>query len=154
MTYPVKLAVTLRPIWHQDPPQIQIGVDNNLQFVTLEKLTTFNFEFDAQKKVNLQVRFLNKTDQDTIVEQNLDKAVVVEAVSFFGISDPRFVWAGIYYPEYPEPWASQQLQQGKDLPAQLKSHNYLSWNGTWKLEFTVPVFTWMHQTQGLGWIYK
>ena len=152
MTYPVKLAVTLRPVWHQDPPQIQVGVNNVLQDVVLDQLTVFEFEFAADTVAELQVKFLNKTDKDTLAEQQLDKAVIVESVSFFGVSDPRFVWAGAYYPEYPEPWASQQ--QGIDLETKLKSHSYLSWNGTWKLEFTVPVFTWMHQIQDLGWIYK
>ena len=31
--------------------------------------------------------------------------------------------------------------------------SYLGFNGKWTLTFTVPVFTWIHQTQNQGWIY-
>ena len=31
--------------------------------------------------------------------------------------------------------------------------NYVDWNGIWVLDFTVPVYTWLHKVLGLGWIY-
>lgn len=154
MTYPVKLAVTVRPIWHTDAPEIRIGINDNLTPVTLTETTVFEFEFLADKDSELTIEFLNKIDSDTVPTLNLDKAVVVETVSFFNISDPKFVWAGIYDPKYPEPWATEQKNQGIILSAKLKYHNYLGWNGVWRLQFTVPVFTWIHQIQDLGWIYK
>jgi hypothetical protein len=85
------------------------------------------------------VEFLNKLPNDTVPGSNLDKAVVIESVSFFGITDPKFAWAGVYHPVDQDP---------------LSAHTYLSWNGTWTLRFDVPVFTWMHQVQDLGWIYQ
>lgn len=151
--YPVKIAVTLRPVWHQDPPRIRVGIDNNLTEIDLRKNTTINFDFESDSACELSVEFLNKQDSDTVPESGLDKAVIIENVSFFGISDPKFVWAGIYTPNYPEPWATQQQSQGVALKQHLTPHNYLSWNGKWRLTFTVPVFTWIHQTQDLGWIY-
>ena len=152
-TYQVKLAVTLRPVWHSDLPQIKIGVDDVLSDVILTETTTFNFDVDAVDKCKLIIEFLNKTDQDTIPEQNLDKAVVIESIDFFGISDPRFVWSGIYEPTYPEPWATEQRDLGVILIPQLSNTNYLAWNGKWTLTFDVPVFTWIHKVQDLGWIY-
>ena len=154
MIYPIKLSVKIRPIWHADHPKIQIGVNANTTQVTLSETTVFEFDFQADKDSELTIEFLNKNDSDTVPNLNLDKAVVVEKVSFFNISDPKFVWAGIYYPTYPEPWATEQKNQNIVLPNELKSHNYLSWNGVWRLQFTVPVFTWIHQIQDLGWIYK
>ena len=154
MMYPVKLAVTVRPIWHIDAPSICVGVNDTLQQVMLAETTRFEFDFLAETNSELTVELLNKTDKDTVPDQNLDKAVVVETISFFDISDPKFVWAGLYYPVYPEPWATEQKNQGVVLEKELKYHNYLSWNGVWKLQFTVPVFTWIHQIQDLGWIYK
>jgi hypothetical protein len=154
MTYPVKLAVTVSPIWHVDAPEIQIGINDNLTPVKLTETTVFEFEFLADKDSELTIEFLNKIESDTVPNLNLDKAVVVETVSFFNISDPKFVWAGIYDPKYPEPWATEQKNQNIVLPNELKYHNYLGWNGVWRLQFTVPVFTWIHQIQDLGWIYK
>ena len=151
--YPVKIAVTLRPVWHQDPPRIRVGIGNNLTEIDLRETATINFDFESDSACELSVEFLNKQDSDTVPESGLDKAVIIENVSFFGISDPKFVWAGVYTPNYPEPWATQQQSQGVALKQHLTPHNYLSWNGKWTLTFTVPVFTWIHQTQDLGWIY-
>lgn len=148
--YLVKLALTLEPIWHQDPPRVRTGIEKNLTELDIKEITTINFEFLASKSCNLIVEFLNKNDQDTVPDQGLDKAVIVKSVNFFGIEDPRFVWAGVYTPSYPEPWYSQQAVKPKKT---LNSHTYLSWNGKWTLTFDVPVFTWIHQTQNLGWIY-
>ena len=99
----------------------------------------YSFKFYSHTASKLQVEFLNKKPGDTVTESGLDKAVVIESVSFFGITDPRFAWAGTYKPVH-----------GSVLAA----HTYLSWNGLWTLEFDVPVFTWMHNLQSLGWIYQ
>jgi hypothetical protein len=104
----------------------------------------------ADNTATLTVELLNKTDVDTVPDKGLDKAVIIESVSFFDIADDRFVWAGEYCPEYPEPWYSEQTVQPAPL---LKSHTYLSWNGKWTLTFDLPVFTWIHRVQNLGWIY-
>jgi hypothetical protein len=29
----------------------------------------------------------------------------------------------------------------------------MGWNGRWELNFRVPIFTWIHQLENLGWIY-
>jgi hypothetical protein len=80
-------------------------------------------------------------------------ALMLHDVSMYGISDKRFIWRGIYRPRYPEPWASQQIASGVVLEKELRNTDYLGWGGTWTLEFSAPIFTWIHQVQGLGWIF-
>jgi hypothetical protein len=145
--YPVVIDIHLRSVWHDNPPEINIGINDDIDKIVLMDDQVFHYEFATNKSSVLTVELLNKTDADTV--DGLDKAVIIESVGFFGISDPKFAWAGEYRPEYPEPWASQQ----HELKPLLKSHTYLGWNGKWTLTFSVPVFTWMHQTQNLGWIY-
>ena len=152
--YPVKLSITLRPVWHQDPPQIQLGINNNLTKIDLTEAATINFDFESDRDCQLSVEFLNKQDFDAVLEHNLDKAVVIESVSFFGINDPKFVWAGVYEPRYPELWAKEQHSRGVVLQKQLTNQSYMGWNGKWTLTFEVPVFTWIHKVQNLGWIYN
>lgn len=142
--YLVKLSVTLRPLHHDRALPVTVGIGNNITSVNLQDVTTINFEFATAQDGQLIVELADKHDQE---------AVVIEDVSFFGISDPKFVWAGVYKPVYPEPWATEQLNQGVVLKPQLCPHNYLGWPGKWQLTFTVPVFTWIHKTQNLGWIY-
>ena len=141
MTYPVKMSITLRPV---NNPKIRIGVNGGLFPLQLSKTETINFEFESNGSSELIVELINKTAQE---------AVVIESVSFFGIEDPKFAWAGVYTPVYPEPWATEQQDQGVVLKPQLCPHTYLGWNGKWTLTFTVPVFTWIHKVQNLGWIY-
>jgi hypothetical protein len=148
--YPVKLDIHLRPVWHDNPPEINIGINDDIQQIILSEEHIFHYEFIANTSSTLTVELLNKTDADTIPDKGLDKAVVIESISFFDITDPQFIWQGVYEPNYPEPWYSEQTVKPKLL---LKNHTYLSWNGKWTLTFTVPVFTWIHKLQDLGWIY-
>lgn len=151
--YPVKLDIRLRSIWHDNPPEINIGINDDIQRIILLDDRQFHYEFTANNTATLTVELLNKTDADTRPDKGLDKAVVIESISFFGINDPQFVWQGVYAPQYPEPWATEQRNQGVVLKPHLTNQTYLAWNGKWTLTFTVPVFTWIHRVQNLGWIY-
>ena len=148
--YPVKIDIHLRPIWHDNPPEINIGINDDIQRIILQDNQQFHYEFTANNPSTLTVELLNKTDADTVPDKGLDKAVVIESVSFFDIKDNRFIWAGEYRPNYPEPWYSEQTIKPEPL---LKNQTYLAWNGKWTLIFAVPVFTWIHKVQDLGWIY-
>jgi hypothetical protein len=144
-----KLWLTARS--NNGDPEIKIMFDNNLIYHGLLSGTQ-SFDIDNHLPGNnyqLSIELLNKKDIDTDTITGADKAVIIEKISLNDIDDPRFVWAGEYRPCYPEPWASEQ----SNLDPVLKNHNYLGWNGKWTLTFDVPVFTWIHQTQDLGWIY-
>jgi hypothetical protein len=141
----VKLSITLNTDRTHRPIPLRIGIDQQLELQEIQGPTTVNFEFETKKTSSLVLQISDKQDQE---------AVIIESVSFFGIEDPRFVWAGVYTPEYPEPWASQQRSKGVYLQPHLVNQDYLGWNGQWTLTFEVPVFTWIHKTQNLGWIYS
>ena len=139
-----KIAVTLLPKYSSVPPDVLVSVPGQIVRKTLREPQRIELEFNESFGW-LEVVFMNKPDHDP------DMAVVIDQVEFFGISDPKFVWEGVYTPRYPEPWYSQQLQKpAENLPQQ----NYMGWNGTWRLNFTVPVFTWMHGVLNLGWVYS
>jgi hypothetical protein len=112
----------------------------------LLKPTVFDIEFDTELlQETLEIEHTGKSDTDPTT------AVVVDSVSFFGIQDSKFVWQGIYKPVYPGLWYSQQSPK----PAQsIAGQTYLGWNVCYQLTFDIPVFTWIHQVQDLGWIYQ
>jgi len=147
-------TLSLQPIWWNDPPKILLQLDHHCVFEgALEHDRDFGINQYLEPGTHrLTLTLLNKVDTDTLGDK--DKAVVVDHISFFGISSPRFVWHGKYQPLYPEPWASQQTAQGVVLAKTLEGNNYIGWNGTWFLEFTCPIFTWIHQIEDLGWIHK
>ena len=138
-----KVAVTLTPKPGKIIPEVFISVPGQCVREVLRESKKIELEFDAPVGW-LEIVFMNKPDDDA------DLAVMIDQVEFFGISDPKFVWAGNYTPSYPEPWHSQQIEKP---PTCIPQQNYLGWNGKWRLEFSVPVFTWMHQVQNLGWLY-
>jgi hypothetical protein len=140
----VKLAVTLTPKMSKTPPWVLVSVPGQVHRIELWETQRIGLEFTASSGW-LEIVFYNKPDTDNTM------AVVIDKIEFFGISDPKFVWAGMYAPKYPEPWYSQQTPQPA---AELYQQNYLGWNGSWRLDFDIPVFTWMHRIQNLGWIYQ
>jgi hypothetical protein len=145
-TYQVDLSVSIKPIWFNKPPTIRISLNGNIEDIVLEKETWFNYTYKSVSATNvLQIEFYGKTDKDSDMDNGKDTAIIIDQVKFNGISSPKIAWSGIYTPDYP-----------LDYPASastLSPCTYLGWNGTWILEFTVPVFTWIHQIEGLGWIY-
>jgi hypothetical protein len=135
--YPVKMTVTLEPV---QSPHITITVDKIVYKQQLSTTTSFNFDFVAANQASLVLEHHSKSDQDP------DTAVIIQRIEFYGISDPRFIWAGTYYPVYPSHYPDQKSSR----PGQ----DYLGWNGTYVLEFRVPVFSWIHQIQDMGWLYQ
>lgn len=153
ISYPVELDIHLRSVWHDNPPEINIGINDDIQKIILTNDKVFHYKFICNNSSIITVELLNKIDSDTVLNKGLDKAVIIESVSFFGISDSKFAWAGVYEPKYPEPWATEQRGQGVVLKQHVSPHTYLGFNGKWTLTFDVPVFTWIHKIQDLGWIY-
>jgi hypothetical protein len=92
----------------------------------------------------LEIEHLNKQPDDPRT------ALIIRSIKFNDITSDKFVWRGVYTPDYPEPWASEQT----NLAQEITNTNYLGWNGIWRLEFTAPIFTWIHGVEDLGWIYR
>lgn len=144
----IKGSVSVEPIWYDDViPLVSVKLNDTLLFHgSINQVMSVDFDIRADAgRHELTVELHNKTDKDTIVETGQDKAVIIKEIELFGIKSPRFVWQGIYTPNYPEHMIDQ--------PPELKGQNYLGWNGVWRLKFSAPVFTWIHQTENLGWIY-
>jgi hypothetical protein len=140
------MEISLCPEYIDNPPEILIKVNDNVLYGgQLLTTTTFDYSIITQPTSHvLTIEFCNASNTTS---------VVIDSITFNKIAGPEFVWAGNYAPIYPEPWATEQLQQGHILAPSLKYCNYLGWNGVWTLNFTTPIFTWIHKIKNLGWIY-
>lgn len=148
----LKGSMTLSAIWWQERPAVTLWLDE-IQLWQGEFEDDLTIPWDAvvlPGPHRLCVEFTNKKDSDNDPTTGKDKAVMLKNLEFFGIGDPRFIWSGTYRPVYPEPWCRQQSVAPSTT---LTNQDRLSWNGQWQLDFTVPIFTWMHEKLDLGWIY-
>ena len=141
--YNCNIAIRLRPT---ASPYIKLMLDDTIIYTgNLDKETTFTIDRDLsidQHTISLE---LTKTDNEQLVD--------IDGVVFEGIEADRFAWVGEYTPAYPEPWASQQTAAGKELAPVITGCRCLGWNGQWTLKFSVPIFTWIHDIENLGWRY-
>lgn len=142
--------VFLEGIYFNRKPTGRIGLGSDLADFELGGLREFNFSIDSEKDtvISLIIQHYGKTHRDT--QGDLDTAIQVNKININKIESPKFVWEGIYTPDYP-------VQYLKDYPEslpQLKCSPYMGWNGQWQLDIKVPAFTWIHQLEQLGWIYE
>lgn len=153
-----KFELQVEPVYHDKctPPWICLKFNDQIvfdDFLTVEK--NFTLEQDlAVGRYSIELIFNNKNDSDVDKVRNLDKAIIIKQVKFEEISTDKLKWQAKYYPMYPEAWANEQKNQGIELKTCINSASYLGWNGTWKLEFSVPIYHWIHDVENLGWVYN
>ena len=146
MVYSTLLEIELEPILAENGlvPVVRYGVNSpdNTLVLDSKKIITIDRDLD-QGNHQLLVEFTNK------LPTSQSMAVLINRVTVEGITLDRVKWAGLYYPKYPQPWASTQ----QDLPKVHYNCTHMGWSGSWELPFSTPIFKWIHQLDHLGWIY-
>jgi hypothetical protein len=147
-----KIIIDLEPTFYKECPRICWGVDGTQHDVELHTSTQLVVDqaFETGKHC-VEIFFYNKSSEDSV--HPVDKAVIIKSISVEGLSTTK-ISQGIYCPEFPEPWASQQVSQGINLFETYKSSTYLGWNGRWRFEFESPIYQWIHKTENLGFYYR
>ncbi len=98
----------------------------------------------------LSIALKNKSP-DIFEQKNL--AISIESIKLDNIATDRMRWQGVYRPFYSAAYIQEQLAKGVVPPKFIPAATFLDWNGVWELEFTCPVFRWIHEVENLGWIY-
>jgi hypothetical protein len=125
-------------------PKVQCLLNNQkISTISLSHCTKLFFDLSLEKKKHkLIIDFYNKSENDA------DTAVEIKYVRIENFTLNSFLWNNRYYPRYPK-----HLLQQKDLPEFYQSSTYMGWNGIWVFEFEVPIFTWVHKLENVGWIF-
>jgi hypothetical protein len=146
----IKILIT--SIWFDKKPKIKYGIDDVvINDIEVNQPITLTFQDKLSNGKHIfWIDFYNKENSDCVPEQNLDTAIIIESVIIENLNLDRFKWAAKYYPRYPK---LLKLKQ-PNLESVRDSATYLGWNGIWKLEFEMPIFTWIHQLDNLGWLYE
>lgn len=147
----VKLGVTLSPVYWNELPEYRIEFNGNtLESGFLKETAMFSWTLPAEDKNILRVHFLNKKENDT--QDGKDKALVVDQINIEGFTFYSFLYAGKYTPQYSEGYYQYAKEHNLTVEPIVRQ-TYLGFNGAWELEIDWPVFTWIHQTENLGWLY-
>jgi len=128
-------------------PTVLVKVNDQEKDLTISNDTwvCFNLNFSKDEKIILTIEHYGKTKLDCSQIEGQDTAVIIKDICLNGISDQKFIWQSTFYPNYPDDYEPKIFE--------LKGSTYLGFNGVWKLEMTAPIFTWIHKTLDLGWIY-
>ena len=109
-------------------------------------LIEFEHELVEGEKYDLQIVRSNKDTKQTVVENGeivKDQLLNIKSIEIDEIDIGALVYEGVYTPDYPEPWATQQRETGKELPESFKNVTKMGHNGTWSLQFESPFYMWL-----------
>ena len=152
-TEKLKFKLELYATMWDKPPVADIKINEKSYFnkeitSTEDKPTIIEFEHELEegKAYNLIIDRSNKNKKQTIVEDGKivkDQLLHIKSVEIDEIDIGSLVYEGIYKPEYPEPWATQQAEAGNKLPETLKNVTQMGHNGTWTFTFDSPFYMWL-----------
>jgi hypothetical protein len=106
----------------------------------------FEHELTEGEKYRLVIERSGKNNRQTVVENSeitKDQLLQIKSIEIDEIDIGALVYEGVYTPEYPEPWATQQRLAGKTLPESFKNVTTIGHNGCWVLSFESPFYMWL-----------
>ena len=138
--------------WDKKPiAEIKINKDSKFQAEiegTEDNPTLIEFEHELVEgeKYDLQIVRSNKDAKQTMVENGViikDQLLNIKSIEIDEIDIGALVYEGVYTPDYPEPWATQQKEAGTELPESFKNVTKMGHNGVWSLQFESPFYMWL-----------
>ena len=153
-TEKLKFKLELYATMWDKPPHAEILVDGKSYFdgditSTEDKPTLIEFEVEVEedKKCDLIINRSNKTVPQTVVNDKgdllKDQLLHIKRIEIDEIDLGSLVFTGVYTPKYPEPWATQMAESGKELRESFTNVTQMGHNGEWKFTFTTPFYMWL-----------
>jgi len=150
----IGFKIGLYATWFDKKPTAKLTLNGDTVVDTVEitgtkdkpQVLEFTAELDHDKEYELAIDRQGKDKYQTVVENGeivKDQLLNIVSLEIDDIDLAGLVYEGWYYPEYPEPWATQQREAGNDLPEKFKNATILGHNGTWKFSFESPFYMWL-----------
>ena len=147
------VEITLVPDYGKSPPQADIYInDKKLTSCIFDKAnSTFVYKFDVELQTENTIRIhrYGKTKYDSVlVDGNIiqDQTLNIKNIIIEKIPMENLLHIGTFYPNYPEPWATQQRELGIDLPESETYSSKIHHNGNWYFNFKTPIHPWFFST--------
>lgn len=140
-------------MWDQ-PPHAEILVDNTSHFKgditgteVKPDVIEFEHELEEGKEYNLIIKRSGKAPNQTVVNDKgdilKDQLLHIKGIEIDEIDIGALVYEGVYTPEYPEPWATQQREAGVELRESFKNVTQMGHDGKWQFQFSSPFYMWL-----------
>jgi hypothetical protein len=153
-TEKLKLKLELHATMWDRPPHAEILIGDKSHFRgditgTEDKpdVVEFEHEFTEGEKSELIIKRSGKTKGQTVINENgdvlKDQLLHIKSIDIDEIDLGTLVYEGVYNPQYPEPWASQQRQAGVELPESFKNVASMGHDGKWTFKFESPFYMWL-----------
>ena len=153
-TEKLKFKLELYSTYWNKKPIVDVKVNDKSYFKneiagTKENPTLIEFEQECEEGKDYQLILdrSNKDKRETIINENgdllKDQLLHIKSIEIDEIDLGALLFEGVYRPNYPEPWATQQRESGNNLPETLKNSTDLGHNGTWTFTFTSPFYMWL-----------
>ena len=153
-TEKLKFKLELYATMWDRPPHAEILIDDKNHFKgditgTEDKpdLIEFEAEFEEDKEYALIIKRSGKSNNQTVINEKgdilKDQLLHIKSIEIDEINIGALVYEGVYTPQYPEPWATQQRESGNDLKDSFKNVTQMGFNGEWKFKFTSPFYMWL-----------
>jgi len=150
----LKFKLELYATYWDKPPVAEISINSESQYQSkitgTEKEPTvieFEKEFTEGEKYNLVISRSGKDTKQTVVNAEggieKDQLLHIKSIEIDEIDIGSLVYEGVYTPEYPEPWYSQQISAGNTPEKSFKNVTTIGHNGTWTLAFESPFYMWL-----------
>ena len=148
----LKFKLELWATMWQKSPHVEIYINSDKMFEgdvtgTEDHPTVIEFKKELQKGEHyLTIHRTGKDKYETVIENGKivkDQMLHIKNIEIDEIEIGSLVYNGIYTPEYPEPWLTQQKEAGIDVPTEFTNATRLGHNGTWKLRFESAFYMWL-----------
>ena len=153
-TEKLKFKLELYATMWDKPPHAEILIGDKSHFTgditgTEDKPNVIEFEHELTEGEDneLIIKRSGKDKGQTVVNDNgdvlKDQLLHIKSMEIDEIDLGALVYEGVYTPQYPEPWASQQRQAGVELQESFKNVTSMGHNGKWAFRFESPFYMWL-----------
>ena len=153
-TEKLKFKLELYATMWDKPPHAEILINDKSHFNggitgTEDKPNIIEFEQDMEegKQYDFIINRSGKGKNQTVVNDKgdilKDQLLHIKKIEIDEIDIGPLVYVGVYTPQYPEPWATQQRNSGNELKKTFKNVTQMGHIGEWKLTFVSPFYMWL-----------
>jgi len=153
-TEKLKFKLELYATMWDRPPHAEIMINDQSHFEgdisgTEDKPNIIEFEHELEegKEYNLILKRKGKGHNQTVINDKgdilKDQLLHIKSIEIDEIDIGGLVYEGVYTPNYPEPWATQQRQSGNELIKSFNNVTQMGHDGEWKFSFASPFYMWL-----------